>query len=274
MELSDTESSSDEGPQPQQSQRRQRHNAKKRNRAKQNLDKFDLKPQYKIGDDISGPYWDPDTDPKRKCPTWYGGKIANVTVVNTSSPYGPICKYDIKFDDGDFVADVPEEMIFTQSDYELSHDYTDNKFKLIRDVTDKHTKDNWAKMVGYYVLTLNKEEHKFTFLTDAVAKHDKSVVERKGEKTNKADLYQPKNLKALLKEYRAAQSEKMRYVDCFRIANAHSLPQPDLRVNQAKAANLSANAQRKAGSARPTSRLSTSVFTATKETPARNGSHR
>lgn len=209
MELSDTESSSDEGPQPQQSQRRQRHNAKKRNRAKQNLDKFDLKPQYKIGDDISGPYWDPDTDPKRKCPTWYGGKIANVTVVNTSSPYGPICKYDIKFDDGDFVADVPEEMIFTQSDYELSHDYTDNKFKLIRDVTDKHTKDNWAKMVGYYVLTLNKEEHKFTFLTDAVAKHDKSVVERKGEKTNKADLYQPKNLKALLKEYRAAQSEKM-----------------------------------------------------------------
>ena len=210
MQLFDTESSSDEEPQE---QRRKGHT--KRNRAKQNLDKLDLKPQYKVGDVISGPYWDPDTDPKRKCPTWYNGKIAKVKVVNTLSPYGPICKYDIKFDDGDFVADVPEQMVFTQTDYELSHDYTDGKFKLIHHVTDNNTKDNWAKLVGYYVLTLNKEEEKFTFLTDAVEKHDKSVVERKGEKTTKADLYQPKNLKALLKEFRAKQSKTIRYVDWF-----------------------------------------------------------
>ena len=208
MQLFGAESNSDEEPQPQ--QRRQ-------GRTKKQLLRDYKPPQFKIGDAIAGPYWDPEEDPKREhgAKGWYNGKIANVKVVNASGPFGPICKYDIKFDDGDFESDVPEDMVNTQSDYELSDEFNDGKFKLISRVTEKNTKDEWAKDVGYYVLTLDNEKINFTFLTDAVEKHDKSVVERKGEDTKKADLYQPKKLKALLKEYRATQSKKIRYVDCF-----------------------------------------------------------
>ena len=112
---------------------------------------------------------------------------------------------------------APHEVLYwhTRREPGLGGVIRDGKFKLIHHVTDNNTKDNWAKLVGYYVLTLNKEEEKFTFLTDAVEKHDKSVVERNGEKTTKADLYQPKNLKALLKEFRAKQSKTIRYVDWF-----------------------------------------------------------
>lgn len=170
-----------------------------------------LKPLLKVGNEVTAAWWPPTTkDITEVAPSgWYRGIISSYKTVypnnNSSSSnnnyYGPVRLYSVNFDDGDFGCDIPEHFVFLHEEYEIMtmHDDNDGEndddedivWKGVRTVTDRHSDDPWAKHVGWYVATIDGQEHTFSLLSDALRAVDSFVVSTKGSKTKKEDLNLP-----------------------------------------------------------------------------------
>ena len=174
-----------------------------------------LKPLLKIGDEVTAAWWPPSTpDITEVAPSgWYRGVISSFKTAhpnnksssssNTNNYYGPVRSYSVNFDDGDVGSDIPEHFVFLHEEYEIMtmHDDDDDReddddaedivWKGVRTVTDRHSDDPWAKHVGWYVATIDGQEHTFSLLSDALRAVDSFVVSTKGSKTKKEDLNLP-----------------------------------------------------------------------------------
>jgi len=164
-----------------------------------------LKPLLKTGDEVTAAWWPASTpDISEVAPSgWYRGVISSYKTLhptnNTSSNncYGPVRFYCVNFDDGDVGSDIPEHFVFLQDEYEImtmkddDDDDEDIVWKGVRTVTDRHTDDPWAKHVGWYVATIDGEDHTFSLLSDALRAYDSFVVSTKGFKTKKEHLNLP-----------------------------------------------------------------------------------
>lgn len=164
-----------------------------------------LKPLLKVGDEVTAAWWPPTTpDITEVAPSgWYRGVIASFKTVfpnksSSSNYYGPVRVYSVNFDDGDFGSDIPEQFVFLHEEYEImtmhdddGEDDEDMVWKGVRTVTDRHTDDPWAKHVGWYVATIDGQDHTFSLLSDALRAVDSFVVSTKGSKTKKEDLNLP-----------------------------------------------------------------------------------
>ena len=65
-------------------------------------------------------------------------------------------------------------------------------------MTDKKSKDPWARLVGWYVAKINGEDRTFSQLSDALRAYDASVVRSKGASTKESDLNLPEDWKKFL----------------------------------------------------------------------------
>ena len=166
-----------------------------------------LKPLLKVGDEVTAAWWPPSTADISESPPsgWYKGVISSFKIgypSNKSSThyYGPVRHYSVNFEDGDRGEDIPEQFVFLQDEYEImtmhqdeqeEDDDEDAQWKGVRTVTDRQSDDPWAKHVGWYVATIDGEDHTFSLLSDALRAYDAFVVSTKGLKTKKEDLNLP-----------------------------------------------------------------------------------
>jgi hypothetical protein len=133
-----------------------------------------LKPQLKVGTKIYAAYWPTDTDPNREMePDWYPGKISSYRVSQKPNDerYGYIRYYNVHYDDGDTLKNIEEHFVFSKEEYELhlrldeEEEEGSKKSKKgkgkktksgwlgVKNVTDKKSKDQWAKH-GKWTLTV------------------------------------------------------------------------------------------------------------------------
>eukprot|EP00579_Thalassiosira_antarctica_P003270 CAMPEP_0201904980 /NCGR_PEP_ID=MMETSP0902-20130614/56276_1 /ASSEMBLY_ACC=CAM_ASM_000551 /TAXON_ID=420261 /ORGANISM="Thalassiosira antarctica, Strain CCMP982" /LENGTH=1143 /DNA_ID=CAMNT_0048439085 /DNA_START=159 /DNA_END=3590 /DNA_ORIENTATION=+ len=154
-------------------------------------DKKELKPLLKVGDFVSAAWW-PDKESRRtnSCSSWYEGKIKVVKEVDRGGEYGPLRYYSIEYDDGDELDNVEDVFVFPRADYLLS---TNGRPKWIgvKNVLDEHATDQWARMIGWHVATIDGQERHFSLLTDALRAYDASVVQQEGAKTKPSWLNLP-----------------------------------------------------------------------------------
>jgi len=182
-----------------------------------------LKPLLKIGDEVTAAWWPPSTpDISEVAPSgWYRGVISSYKTLhptnNTSSNncYGPVRFYSVNFDDGDVGSDIPEHFVFLQDEYEImtmkddDDDDEDIVWKGVRTVTDRHSDDPWAKHVGWYVATIDGEDHTFSLLSDALRAYDSFVVSTKGFKTKKEHLNLPGDWDKLFRDKAKGEKHKL-----------------------------------------------------------------
>jgi len=165
-----------------------------------------LKPILKGGSAIYAAYWPPD-DPKRVTePSWYPGVVSTckVSVTPADEKYGSVRYYDVKYDDGDKLNKIPDHFVFAEEDY-LLHLCLDGKstgtkkasWIGVKNVTDRRSKDQWAKCVGWYVATIEGGNYSFPRLSDALKAYDVSVVRSKGVKTAESELNIPEDWEGL-----------------------------------------------------------------------------
>jgi hypothetical protein len=75
------------------------------------------------------------------------------------------------------------------------------KWKGVKPVKDPNTSDQWAKLVGWYKVSIgNGEEKLFSTLLEAMQAYDNSVIQQKGAKTKPSELNLPETLKKLSKQ--------------------------------------------------------------------------
>ena len=187
-----------------------------------------LKPLFEVGDAVQACWW-PDEKSRRanSASAWYPGTVRSYKEKKTSSPYGPTRTYDIHYDDDDELDGVEEQYVWSREDYVLNEKNLNymskkrNKGKSswigVKNATDKKSTDSWAKIVGWYVATIDGQEQKFSHIsgkcggfasfakknwnalstllclsiTDAMDAYDNHIVKLKGKRTKKSDLNRP-----------------------------------------------------------------------------------
>jgi hypothetical protein len=119
-----------------------------------------LKPFFDVGTAVYGPWWT-GTVRQEFCDQWFPGTISSFKEVPTSSPYGPLRLYTIEYDDGDVLKDVHDHFVFSKEDY-LLHD---RSLRGVRCEADTGSADDkWAKVVGWYVVTIDGVDVQFARL--------------------------------------------------------------------------------------------------------------
>ncbi|KAL7449934.1 hypothetical protein ACHAWC_001943 [Mediolabrus comicus] len=176
-----------------------------------------LKPLLNVGDEVTAAWWPPSDNERDDAPSgWYTGVISSYKSVYPSNKsnncYGAIRYYTVNFDDGDVGIDIPEHFVFLTREYELhtmKDDDDDEEWMGVKNVTDRHSDDPWAKLVGWYVATIDGEEHTFSLLSDALRAVDSIVVSEKGMKTKREDLNLPDDWDKLFSD-KAKQKKKQK----------------------------------------------------------------
>lgn len=167
-----------------------------------------LKPLIKARSAVYAAYWPPDDTSRETDPSWYPGVVSSYKMSKLPSEdrYGHVRYYNINFDDGDVLKNIPDHFVFAAEDYllHLRHDDDDNKkgkkkppWTGVKNVTDKRSKDQWAKHVGWYVATIEGEKHTFSLLSHALKAYDASVVKKKGVATRESSLNLPEDWEGL-----------------------------------------------------------------------------
>lgn len=135
-----------------------------------------LKPLFEVGDAVQACWW-PDEKSRRanSASAWYPGTVRSYKEKKTNSPYGPTRTYDIHYDDDDELDGVEEQYVWSREDYTMNEknwDYMSkkrNKGKSswigVKNVMDKKSTDSWAKIVGWYVATIDGREQKFAHIS-------------------------------------------------------------------------------------------------------------
>ncbi|KAL9189450.1 hypothetical protein ACHAXT_009125 [Thalassiosira profunda] len=169
-----------------------------------------IKPQGKGGSKVYAAYWPPEDTKRDGEPEWYPATISSYKVSAQPADkrhfFGPIRYYSVRYDDGDSLSNIPEHFVFSAEDYLLIQRLEEENpgkknpsWKGVKNVTDKKSKDAWAKHVGWYEATIDGEKETFSLLADAVRTHDASVVRAKGLKTEMEELNLPEEWTGLLR---------------------------------------------------------------------------
>jgi hypothetical protein len=150
-------------------------------------------PVLKKGDKVHSAWW-PDSDWKEE-PKWYPGVVTSVIVNHEENyGYGSPRFYKIDFDDGDMLNGVEDIYVFPKDEYKLSTSCLEKVWGCIRNVCDENSKDNWARIVGYYELSVSVEgqpPQAFPLLTEALAAHKRLLskgIKRKTQGEDKENI--------------------------------------------------------------------------------------
>eukprot|EP00573_Skeletonema_grethae_P003160 CAMPEP_0201686368 /NCGR_PEP_ID=MMETSP0578-20130828/842_1 /ASSEMBLY_ACC=CAM_ASM_000663 /TAXON_ID=267565 /ORGANISM="Skeletonema grethea, Strain CCMP 1804" /LENGTH=508 /DNA_ID=CAMNT_0048170417 /DNA_START=29 /DNA_END=1555 /DNA_ORIENTATION=- len=123
---------------------------------------------------------------------WFPGIILSYTSNDCKSRYGESRTYRIKFDDGD-VGDCEDFHVFHRRDYHLNK-RKESTWKGVKTDRDENSTDEWAKLVGWYVVTtVDGKTLTFSTLLQAMRAYDESVVKRKGCETKGSELNLPED---------------------------------------------------------------------------------
>ena len=114
------------------------------------LSKNEYKPLFEVNEPVYAPWF--SSGQSRAEQTWYPGIIKSYTTVKNGA-YGPIRRYDIRFDDGDELEDIEDYCIFSREDYLLT---AKKDWIGVENRTDNRSSDPWAKLVGWYVATIGE----------------------------------------------------------------------------------------------------------------------
>ena len=171
-------------------------------------DTRNLKPVFQVGDEVYAAWWDPGLDAKNgKNASWFPGKIKSRKIGRhragkPPSRYGPTRLYRIRYDDGDEMDDLEDYWVCSKRDYELSRKCEDMGWKPIgvAERFDEGSDDEWARMVGWYVVNVDGEERSFSLLEDAMKAHDACVIREHGERTKRSYLNLPELCPWLLED--------------------------------------------------------------------------
>lgn len=129
-----------------------------------------LKPVFEVGDLVYAAWW-PDQKSRHNNvnSSWFPGIVKNYKRIHFDSPYGTTRTYHIRYDDGDELHDVEEQFIFAKEDYELfmtnEGESKSSWMKGVKNVVDKESIDDWARIVGWYVANIDGEEVPFARLS-------------------------------------------------------------------------------------------------------------
>ncbi|KAL7527492.1 hypothetical protein ACHAXR_007734 [Thalassiosira sp. AJA248-18] len=194
--------------------------------------KLKLKPRLEVGEEVVAAWW-PDMN-RKDTASWYPGRIKSYVEVQSDNDgeddsgggeYGPARLYTIKYDDdGTQLSGIPEHYVFPKSDYLLStnddQEPTNRKWKGVRNVTDASSNDSWAKLVGWYIATIDDgsrgkttEEIPFSKLSHALRAYDASIAKRRGDKTKRCELNLPEEWEWLFAQGGIVKEEKTMYND-------------------------------------------------------------
>jgi len=154
------------------------------------LKKIELKPDLRVGDEVWAAWWE-NRGEGEVCQAesggWYPGRIKRVREQG-GSDYGPQRYYDIEYDDGDELHGVDDVYVVRKEDYELSTRENVARWKGIALETDDNSTDLWAKRMGWYSVTIDGDDYRFPYLSQALRAYDDSVVRSKGVNTYPSDL--------------------------------------------------------------------------------------
>ena len=114
------------------------------------LSKKEYKPLFEVNDPVYAPWF--SSGQSRAEQTWYPGVIKGYTTVKNGA-YGPTRHYDVRFDDGDELDDIEDYCIFSREDYLLS---AKKEWIGVENKTDNRSSDQWAKLVGWYEVTIGE----------------------------------------------------------------------------------------------------------------------
>ena len=128
------------------------------------------KPILEVGDEVYAAWW-PDAEIRRtnSRSSWYPGRIKSVKEVDSGGVYGPTRFYDIEYDDGDELFLVGDLYVFESFDYLLDTRVDETNMKQewmgVEHVVDENSRDEYAKVIGWYTVTIDGEVHSFSLLS-------------------------------------------------------------------------------------------------------------
>jgi hypothetical protein len=144
------------------------------------------KPLYPIGSYVCAAWW---PSPQRKSkPKFYHGVVKNYTFKKDRDyGYGPLVLYDVLFDDDAVSCGIEDCYVYLKEDFEK----LDKKWRGVKDVYDRESKDRWAKEIGWFRVKVDGVSREFPRLMEAIREYDRLVVQSKGHETAAADLNLP-----------------------------------------------------------------------------------
>mmetsp|Transcript_34100 Transcript_34100/g.71784 ORF Transcript_34100/g.71784 Transcript_34100/m.71784 type:complete len:322 (+) Transcript_34100:169-1134(+) len=135
---------------------------------------FPLKPDIKKGEKVYACWSGGDGV------GWFPGRVWDIK----ESPgvgYGPIKTYDIVFDDGDTESNVGEIWVAKKTDYEVCVQKPEESWVGVRNARFPNAKDEYAREIGWYEITVGGDPQLYVSLGDALRAHDKYMIESKGK---------------------------------------------------------------------------------------------
>ncbi len=103
---------------------------------------------------------------------WFPGRVWDVKEYAIGD-YGPQHKYDVVYDDGDTESNVQEIWVMKKNEYEMGIKKPEESWIGVTNVTFPESKDNYAKLIGWYKLTCDGDHPVYSSLGDALRAHDK-----------------------------------------------------------------------------------------------------
>jgi hypothetical protein len=103
---------------------------------------------------------------------WYPGRVWDVKEFPMGK-YGPQRKYDVVYDDGDTESNMHEIWVMKKDEYELSIKKPEDQWIGVTGVTFPKSKDEYARLIGWYRLTCDGADQVYSSLEDALRSHDK-----------------------------------------------------------------------------------------------------
>ena len=126
-------------------------------------DRSHLKPKLEPGDEVYSAWWAPNDVARSSVSSWNPGVVLSYReVLGTYSPYGPTRKYDIMYENGDILHGIEDHLVYPKDDYILYSNRED--WVGVKNVTDGHADDKWAKFIGWYSAKIDGEEQSFSRL--------------------------------------------------------------------------------------------------------------
>ncbi len=191
-----------------------------------------LKPLFDRNEEVYAAWWKQELKDKNgENAKWYKGKIKSYRIsdVNGSSPspYGQTRLYHILYEDGDELVDLEDYWVCSKSDYELSIKFDKIGWKPIG-VTEKYdpeSTDEWARIVGWYVVNVNGISRSYAHLKEAMVAHDECVIREQGKHTKKSDLNFPELffIDDSKKSNESKKSKKSRKRDAPKLDNSNRI---------------------------------------------------
>jgi hypothetical protein len=105
---------------------------------------------------------------------WFPGRVWDVKEYAIGD-YGPQYKYDVVYDDGDTESNLQEIWVMKKNEYEMGIKNPEENWIGVTNITFPESKDNYAKLIGWYKLTCGGDHPVYSSLGDALRAHDKVI---------------------------------------------------------------------------------------------------